>query len=108
MYSVFEEFLKGWGGLRKYLENGKSWGVGGSYVKFPPWWGYGYFLEPHNAQKYLAAVDPSALGDILVRSTPFSSCGTCHSNSNPDEKLKSSFLFGTVHNRTIYVMGSSF
>ena len=34
-------------GLKEYLENGKSWGVGGSYVKFPPWWGYGYFLEPH-------------------------------------------------------------
>ena len=50
MYSVFEEFPKGWGGgggLKKYLENGNSWGVGGSYVKFPPWWGYGYFLELH-------------------------------------------------------------
>ena len=22
-------------------------GGGGSYVKFPPWWGYGYFLELH-------------------------------------------------------------
>ena len=21
---------------------------GGAYVKFPPWWGYGYFLELHN------------------------------------------------------------
>ena len=37
MYSVFEEFPKGWGGggggggggLKKYRENGKSWGVGG-------------------------------------------------------------------------------
>ena len=31
MYSVFEAFLKGWGGggLKKYPENGKSWGVGG-------------------------------------------------------------------------------
>ena len=53
MYSVFKEFPKGWGGggegLKKYLKNGKSWGVGGSYVKFPPWRGYGYFLpEPHN------------------------------------------------------------
>ena len=39
------------GGLRKYLENGKSGGGGGgSYVKFPPWWGYGYFLEPHNTK----------------------------------------------------------
>ena len=51
MYSVFEEFPKGWGGgggLKKHHENGKSWGVGGgSYVKFPPWWGCGYFLELH-------------------------------------------------------------
>ena len=28
------------------MENPK--GVGGSYMKFPPWWGYGYFLELHN------------------------------------------------------------
>ena len=29
----------------------KKWkfrGGGGVYVKFPPWWGYGYFLELHN------------------------------------------------------------
>ena len=28
----------------------KKWkfrGGGGAYVKFPPWWGYGYFLELH-------------------------------------------------------------
>ena len=24
----------------------RSWG-GGAYVKFPPWWGDGYFLELH-------------------------------------------------------------
>ena len=23
-------------------------GGGGAYVKFPPWWGYRYFLELHN------------------------------------------------------------
>ena len=23
---------------------------GGAYVKFPPWWGYGYFLELHNGK----------------------------------------------------------
>ena len=39
------------GGGGEYLENGKSWGVGGSFVKFPPWWGYGYFLEPHIRKK---------------------------------------------------------
>ena len=24
---------------------------GGSLVNFPPWWGYGYFLEPHNMNR---------------------------------------------------------
>ena len=26
-------------------------GRGGAYVKFPPWWGYGYFLELHILEK---------------------------------------------------------
>ena len=29
----------------------RRWGGGGgAYVKFPPWWGYGYFLESHIKQ----------------------------------------------------------
>ena len=39
---------RGVGGLPLLPQNGKSEGVGGSYMKFPPWWGYGYFLELHN------------------------------------------------------------
>ena len=35
------ENLKGWGG-----------GGGGSYMKFPLWWEYGYFLELHNTVDY--------------------------------------------------------
>ena len=47
MYSVFEEFPKGWG-VQKIRRKWKILGGGGgSYVKFPPWWGYGYFLELH-------------------------------------------------------------
>ena len=38
----------GWGEYGETLWNGKSWGVGGSNWKNPPWGGYGYFLEPHN------------------------------------------------------------
>ena len=38
---------EGWG-LPLLPQNGKSEGVGESYMKFPPWWGYGYFLELHN------------------------------------------------------------
>ena len=40
---------RGVGGLFLWSKNGNSEVEGGSYVKFPPWWGYGYFLEPHNA-----------------------------------------------------------
>ena len=28
----------------------KRGGGGGAYVKFPPWWGYAYFLELHIMQ----------------------------------------------------------
>ena len=38
----------GVGGLSLWSKNGNSGVEGGSYVKLPPWWGYGYFLEPHN------------------------------------------------------------
>ena len=43
----------GGGGYRFFekMENPGRWGGGGSLVNFPPWWGYGYFLEPHNTQK---------------------------------------------------------
>ena len=29
------------------VKNWKFREGGGAYVKFPPWWGYGYFLELH-------------------------------------------------------------
>ena len=53
MSSVFEEFPKGGGGGLKNtskMENPRGWG--GSYVKFPPWRGYGYFLEPYNPKSH--------------------------------------------------------
>ena len=25
-------------------------------MKFPPWWGYGYFLEPHNGSITMTAI----------------------------------------------------
>ena len=37
----------------------KKWkfrGGGRAYVKFPPWWGYGYFLELHIYEKGLCLV----------------------------------------------------
>ena len=44
---------EGGGGYRvlEKMENPGRWGEGGSLVNFPPWWGYGYFLEPHNTQQ---------------------------------------------------------
>ena len=53
------------GGLKKYLENGKSWGVGGSYVKFPPWWGYGYFLELHDAKTLYHDINFNNLRNVV-------------------------------------------
>ena len=29
----------------------RGWG-GGTYAKFPPWLGHGYFLEPHNIREF--------------------------------------------------------
>ena len=47
MYIELVEILKGWG-LFLNSKNGNSGEEGGTCVKFPPWWGYGYFLELHN------------------------------------------------------------
>ena len=44
----------GWGEYGETLWNGKSWGVGGSNWKNPPWGGYGYFLEPHNPWPFIS------------------------------------------------------
>ena len=55
------------------VKNGNSeeegWG-GGAYVKFPPWWGYGYFLELHIRitlhLPFLGITDPMQLFRLLV------------------------------------------
>jgi len=38
----------GVGGVIFVFKKWKFRGGGGTCVKFPPWWGYGYFLELHN------------------------------------------------------------
>ena len=48
------------------MENPGGWG--GSYVKFPPWWGYGYFLEPHIAKRQLRK------GSFILLMTTFFAC----------------------------------
>ena len=42
------EIPEGWGGHQfpAKMENPGGWG--GSQVRFPPWWGSGYFLELHD------------------------------------------------------------
>ena len=45
-YSLVEN-SRGGEGLMFPCANGKSEGVEGSYLRFPPWWGSGYFLEIH-------------------------------------------------------------
>ena len=47
------EIPKGWGGYFSGQKNGNSGEEGGPYMKFPPWWGYGYFLELHNNNKVI-------------------------------------------------------
>ena len=37
----------GVGGVILLVKKWKFRGGGGAYMKFPPWWGYGYFLELH-------------------------------------------------------------
>ena len=38
-------------GELRFLEKMENPGGGGSLVNFPPWWGYEYFLEPHNIKE---------------------------------------------------------
>ena len=51
--SLFKNSGNSWaeeGESSKTAWNRKSWGVGGghaNHLKSLPWWGYGYFLEPH-------------------------------------------------------------
>ena len=47
VFKILVEIPEGWGGVTFVVKNGNSGEEGGSYVKFPPWWGYGYFLELH-------------------------------------------------------------
>ena len=49
MYKIVWKFRRG-GGLFKWSKNGTSKEERGAYVKFPPWWGCGYFLELHILQ----------------------------------------------------------
>ena len=51
-YSLVEN-SRGGEGLMFPCANGKSEGVEGSYLRFPPWWGSGYFLEIHILSNYL-------------------------------------------------------
>ena len=48
MFKILLEIPEGWG-VNYVLQKWKFRGGWGVHTKFPPWWGYGYFLEPHNA-----------------------------------------------------------
>ena len=45
------------GGVILVVKNWKFRGGGGAYVKFPPWWGYGYFLELHISSRSLKSLN---------------------------------------------------
>ena len=56
----------GGGGLLLCSKNGNSGEEGGGDLReFPPWWGYGYFLELHNKLK---SVIPSSLNESKIHS----------------------------------------
>ena len=45
-YKMVVEISEGWGVIL-VVKKWKFRGGGGAYMKFPPWLGYGYFLELH-------------------------------------------------------------
>ena len=50
VFVTLVEIPRGWGvisSLQKWKVLGGGGGGGGSEMKFPPWWGSGYFLELH-------------------------------------------------------------
>ena len=48
MYIKLVEIPEGWGGVTFVFKKWKFQGGGGGDLReFPPWWGYGYFLELH-------------------------------------------------------------
>ena len=72
--SYLRKFLRGGGGGASVpSKNGKSREVGGSWVKFPPWWGSGYFLELHNVGRIADFVDWNVQHDTgtLVQESSF-------------------------------------
>ena len=66
VYKIVVEIPEGWGDYftgQKMEIPGRG---GGAYVKFPPWWGYGYFLELHILKsKFLCKVSTNKLNLIL-------------------------------------------
>jgi len=46
VYMILVEIPEGWG-IIFVFKNCKFQGGPEAYVKFSPWWGYGYFLELH-------------------------------------------------------------
>ena len=73
VFVIFVEIPKGWGGHQfpAKMENPGRWG--GSWVKFPPWWGSGYFLELHNVGRIADFVDWNVQHDTgtLVQESSF-------------------------------------
>ena len=77
------EIPKGWGGGYYSGQKMEVPGRRGVYMKFPLWWGYGYFLElhigkyqhgmPKVARKaFTPAFSVTCIGDIFVH------LSTCH------------------------------
>ena len=51
--------------------------------QFPPWWGYGYFLEPHNTYNSTHSIVTVILFLLLVQWTPQLSSIKLYANNKP-------------------------
>ena len=73
VFVILVEIPEGWGGHQfpAKMENPWRWGGGGSKVKFPLWWGSGYFLALHNgflkAKSYSFHFHINDVSDLLVQ-----------------------------------------
>ena len=65
------------------MENPKGWG--GSYMIFPPWWGYGYFLELHITCMYEQIKLSGSECNPLLKSF------TCNLAGHPKDYIQKTF-----------------
>ena len=87
VYKIVVEIPEGWGGVILVVKNWKFRGGGGAYVKFPPWWGHGHFLELHNNNNHnnnnnKAAAVPAMMLIYTLMILPINNDNNNNNNNN--------------------------